>query len=74
MNEGDDCIVLYRPLQYLYQFGVVHRVEEAFEVDAHRIAVAITYYLRDTHQCLLRSSIRAETETSFAELAFIDGG
>jgi hypothetical protein len=53
---------------------MVHRVEETFQVDANRIAVTIPYYLRDAYQCLLRSSPRAETETSFTELAFIDGG
>ena len=74
MDERDDCIVLYRTLQYLYQLGVVHRVEEALKVDADRIAVAVAHYLRDTNQCLFRSTLRAETETSLAELAFIDGG
>lgn len=52
-DEGYDCIVRYRPLQYLNQLGMVHRIEEAFKVDTYRIAIAVTYYLRDTNQCLL---------------------
>lgn len=41
VDERDNCIVLDCPLQYLYQLRVVHRVEEAFKVDANRVAVAL---------------------------------
>jgi len=51
---------------------MAYRVEEAFQVDAHRIAIALTYYLGDTYQCILRSPVRAEAETALTELAFID--
>ena len=74
LDERDDCVVLYRALQYHYQFGMVHRVKEALKGDTNRIAVAFTYHRRNTNQCLFRSSIRAETETTLTELAFIDGG
>lgn len=35
VDERDDSIVLDCPLQYLYQPGVIDRVEEAFKVYVH---------------------------------------
>ena len=58
MDEREDCIVLYRTLQYLCQLGMVYRVKETSKVDANRIAVVLVYYLHHSHQCLIRSPIR----------------
>ncbi len=72
--EGDNRIVLYRPLQYLYHLGVVDGVEEAFKVYIHCIVVALIDYLRCLYQRFLPSSARSEAVTSIAELTFIDWG
>ena len=74
VDEGDNRIVLYCSLQYLYHLGVVDGVEETFKVYVHCIVVALADYLRCLYQRFLSSSARSEAVTSIAELTFIDWG
>ena len=73
VDERDDCIVLDCSLQYLYQFGVIDRVKEAFEVYVNCIVVASFQYLRRRYQCPLATSLGTEAVAPIAELTLIDG-
>lgn len=73
MDERDDCIALDCPLQYLYQLGMVDRVEEAFKVYVYCMVVVLFNYLCRGYQRLIASPPGAEAAASLAELSFIDG-
>ena len=64
--------VFYHSTQHLYQFALVHRVEEALQVDAHGILVAFGHVLPRFAQCVVRSSSGAETVTRATELRLVD--
>ena len=72
--QTDHPAVLYRAAQYLYEFAVVHCIEETFKVEVNYIFVAFINSLLHLSQCVQAPSSRTETETPFRELGLIDDG
>ena len=70
--KADYSAVLDGTAEYLYELAVIHRIEEAFEVEVNYVLVAFVCDLLHLSQCIQASSSRAEAEASFGELGLID--
>ena len=70
--KADNSAVLDCSAEYLYEFAVAHRVEDAFEVEVNCILVAFIDYLLHFSRCVQASSSRAEAEVPLRELGLID--
>ena len=59
---ADYPTVLDGTAEYLYEFAVAHRVEEAFQVEVDYIAVAVIYYSLYFSDCVQTSFSLTEAE------------
>lgn len=71
MDKGHYPAILYRPTDNLYQFRVVHVVEELLQVQINAEAVAIIDDGLRTPKGLMGTTMRTEAKTVVTELRLV---